>query len=229
MTVFPIGRPRFVSIENALAWHAIAVYQYGGSHGIRDQAGLESALAMPRQSIGGEFAHEYPFGMAAAYAFHVVKNHPFTDGNKRAALACCAAFLRMNGWNLDSEGVRAADAILDLVENRLDKAGFADWLAQHCRERPRLELRDFFSAVTYLQIAEILRSGIVDPDPARSHAGRTSSILEAASAIPAIHQANIGAAMAAVAGDTKSATVLHGQSHLLTALHRLAEDMGYEW
>ncbi|MDQ7012628.1 MAG: Fic family protein [Planctomycetota bacterium] len=70
----------------------MAVAQYGGDPGLRDRGLLESALAQPRQAFGGEFAHTYPFGMAAAYAFHIAKNHPFIDGNKRAALMCAGAF-----------------------------------------------------------------------------------------------------------------------------------------
>src|SRR5262245_34604577 len=118
MTSFSIGRPRFVSIEEALGWHETMIRQYGGSPGLRDAALLESAMAMPRQGFAGQFAHEYPFEIAAAYAFHLAKNHPFVDGNKRAALMCCGSFLRMNGWDLVSTGEAAADAIIAMVEGR---------------------------------------------------------------------------------------------------------------
>src|SRR5690606_17241660 len=118
----------------------------GGSSGLRDRGLLESALAQPRQQFGGQFAHEYPFGMAAAYAYYLSKNHPFVDGNKRAALLCAGGFLRLNGWNLVSPGVEAADAVLDLVEGKIDRGGFAQWLEQHAEARPSFELRDFFAA-----------------------------------------------------------------------------------
>jgi len=72
--------PRFLSLEEALTLHETAVDEHGGPHGLRDRGLLESALATPRQAIEGQFVHEFPFGMAAAYIFHIVKNHPFVDG-----------------------------------------------------------------------------------------------------------------------------------------------------
>jgi death-on-curing protein len=70
------------------------------ARGIRGASLLDAALAMPRQGFGGQFVHEFPFEMAAAYIFHLCANHPFVDGNKRIALSACIVFLRMNGWNL---------------------------------------------------------------------------------------------------------------------------------
>ena len=224
MTSFPIGRPRFVTHEEAMAFHRLVIEAHGGTLGVRDQGMLESALAMARQGFSGEYAHAYPFEMAGAYAFHIAKNHPFVDGNKRVALACCVAFLRMNGWDLESEGEAAADAILALIAGSMDKQGFAAWLASQCRERPRLELRDFFAALNYGQLAEHAHSFA-----AGSHQERTISILEAATVIPAIHSANMGAQQADAEGKKEIATTLLAHSSLLTAIYRLAEDMGYEW
>lgn len=70
MTALQLGRPRFVTVDDALGWHAIAITRYGGSPGLRDGGALESALAQPRQQFGGAYAHEFPFGMAAAYVFY---------------------------------------------------------------------------------------------------------------------------------------------------------------
>lgn len=139
MNAFPIGRPRFVTIEECLGWHETGIVQYGGMRGLRDLTLLQSALAMPQQGFGGNYAHTYPFEMAAAYAFHIAKNHPFADGNKRAALLCCGGCLRMNGWDLVSMGVEAADAIVAMVEGKLDKAGLASWLEANCKPRPSFE------------------------------------------------------------------------------------------
>lgn len=224
MTSFAIGRPRFVTNEEAMAFHALVIEAHGGSLGVRDQGMLDSSLAMPRQGFSGEYAHTYPFEMAAAYAFHVAMNHPFVDGNKRVALACCVAFLRMNGWNLESEGEAAADAVLALVDGSMDKASFAAWLAANCRERPRLELRDFFAALNYQQLAEHSHGFA-----AGSHQERVVSILEAATVIPAIHAANIGLQKASAEGKNEIAATLLAHSSLLTAIYRVAEDMGYEW
>lgn len=94
MTLLAIGRPRFVTRDEAFAYHTVSIEEYGGAHGLRDVGMLESALAMPMQGFSGEYAHAFPFEMAAAYAFHIAKNHPFVDGKKRTALMCCGAFLR---------------------------------------------------------------------------------------------------------------------------------------
>jgi death-on-curing protein len=86
------GEPRFLSADEVLTLHETGIDAFGGSHGMRDAGLLDSALAIPRQGIGGEYVHEFPFGMAAAYLFHLCANHPFVDGNKRVALAACIAF-----------------------------------------------------------------------------------------------------------------------------------------
>ncbi|MBL8746213.1 MAG: type II toxin-antitoxin system death-on-curing family toxin [Phycisphaerae bacterium] len=229
MTPLSIGRPRFVTQSEALAYHELSIQEYGGAHGVRDAGALDSAIAMPMQGLGDGYAHAFPFEMAAAYAFHIAKNHPFIDGNKRTALLCCGAFLRMNGWDLGSKGTEAADAILAVVENRMAKHDLAVWLQQHCRERPRIELRDFFAGLTYQKIHEFMASGLTDNDAERAHVGRVNTMLEAAAAIPAITQANRGGMLAQSKGEQKSADILFGQAHLLTALYRIAEDMGYEW
>lgn len=229
MTALPIGRPRFVTIEQALGWHEVLIVQYGGSHGLRDLALLESALAQPRQSFGGEFAHDYPFEMAAAYALHIAKNHPFVDGNKRAALMASGAFLHMNGWSLVSEQTQAADAILDLIAGKMDKQSFAKWLQDHSQSRPSMELRDFFAALRHKEIHEQLEAGLVDADFEQAHQGRFETMMEAMRAMPAAHDAVVGAQDAEAGGDEQSALILRTQAAMLTALYRIAEDMGYEW
>ena len=75
----------------------------------------------------------------------------------------------------------------------------------------------------------MLQSGLVDSDLERAHAARTVTILEASAAIPAIAEANAGAMALEAEGNEKGAAMLLGQSHLLTAIYRIAEDMGYEW
>lgn len=224
MTPLPIGRPRFVTVDEALAWHAISVAQYGGDPGLRDRGLLESAIAQPRQSFGGEFANEYPFGMAAAYAYHIAKNHPFVDGNKRAALMCAGAFLRMNGWDLVSEGVEAADAMLLMVEGALDKAGCAVWLETHCRTRPCLELRDFFAVFT-----PAFDFSFVEASAAGGGTELMASCEDAGRAIPVITHLVQRSEELRVQGDDLAAVAMASRALVLVAIFRLAEDMGYEW
>ncbi len=80
---------------------------------------------MPRQTAFGRFVHGYPFGMAAAYAYHLALGHAFVDGNKRTAFASCAVFLRLNGWSLRVADDEGADLILGIIEQHRNKA----WVA----------------------------------------------------------------------------------------------------
>jgi death on curing protein len=91
----------FPTIDDVLELHALSLRRYGGTEGIRERALLESALAQPQAIFGGRFLYEDLFTMAAAYVFHLVKNHPFIDGNKRIGLATALAFLDINGVSID--------------------------------------------------------------------------------------------------------------------------------
>jgi death-on-curing protein len=92
-----VTEPLFLHVEDVLLIHEEQLAEYGGSAGVRDAALLDSAVAMPRATVGGNFAHEDLFAMAAAYAFHVAQNQPFVDGNKRTGLLAAGVFLDLNG------------------------------------------------------------------------------------------------------------------------------------
>lgn len=77
--------------------HAAAIARFGGSDGVREMALLESGVAAPQAGFGGRSAYKDICEVAAAYLFFIRKNHPFIDGNKRAALGACIVFLRLNG------------------------------------------------------------------------------------------------------------------------------------
>lgn len=86
----------FLDIEDVLRIHTRQIKRFGGDPGIRDRGLLESALAMPRASFGGQYVHEDVLAMAGAYLFHLAKNHAFIDGNKRVALGSMLYFLHLN-------------------------------------------------------------------------------------------------------------------------------------
>ena len=120
--------PDFLTVEDVIQLHEESLIRYGGGSGIRDLGALESAVAMPQQSFGGQFVHEDLFAMAAAYAFHVAQNQPFVDGNKRTGLAAALVFLDLNGtFVVDPEG-KLYQALIDIAEHRLDKVGLAELL-----------------------------------------------------------------------------------------------------
>jgi death-on-curing protein len=117
--------PDFLSVEDVLVIHAESLARYGGGSGMRDPGALDSAVAMPRATFGGQFVHEDLFAMAAAYAFHIAQNQPFVDGNKRAGLGAALVFLDLNGVAIaDPEGT-LYDAMIGLAERRFDKAALA--------------------------------------------------------------------------------------------------------
>jgi death-on-curing protein len=86
-----------LTLEIVLEIHAEAIAQFGGSTGLRDRALLESAIAAPQASFGGVSPLTDTIDVAAAYLFYLCSNHPFVDGNKRAALGACLVFLQLNG------------------------------------------------------------------------------------------------------------------------------------
>jgi death-on-curing protein len=92
---------------------------------------LQSALAMPQAGTRDQYLHSDLFEMAAAYLFHIVKNHPFVDGNKRAGAVVTLVFLEMNGieMRLTNEGLY--DAVTAVAEGKLQKSGIAEILREH--------------------------------------------------------------------------------------------------
>lgn len=90
----------FIALETILKIHAQLIETSGGSHGVRDTGSLISALEMPKSGFGDEHFHKSIFDKASAYLYHLAKNHPFIDGNKRIAFACTDIFLLLNGYKL---------------------------------------------------------------------------------------------------------------------------------
>jgi death on curing protein len=109
-----------------IAMHGEQIAAHGGSLGIRDTGLLSSALARPQnQAVYGEPS---VFDLAAAYAFGIIRNHSFVDGNKRTGFLAAYVFLDLNGWELMASEAEAVAAVLALAANEMDGAGFAGWL-----------------------------------------------------------------------------------------------------
>jgi death on curing protein len=114
--------PKFINKQIVLQIHQRQIEKFGGSLGLRDSGLLESALAQPEATFGGELLHSTIAEQAAAYLYHIAKNHPFIDGNKRTAFAVMDTFLRVNGYKLALTDDDAYDLVLAVVDGRLDKA-----------------------------------------------------------------------------------------------------------
>ena len=121
--------PVWLQREFVLVLHERMVAAFGGLAGVRDEGMLESALGRPQY----QFAYERPshFGLAAAYAFGITRNHPFLDGNKRTGLIAAATFLERNGYSFRATEAEATAATLALAEGTLTEAAFAAWLGDH--------------------------------------------------------------------------------------------------
>jgi death on curing protein len=119
--------PTFLDLDDVLEFHAEQIAAFGGDPSIRDIHLLESALAQPRQSFGGQFLHGDLATMAAAYLFHIVQNHPFVDGNKRTGIHTAHVFLILNGVSIDLPVDRTEAMVLDVATGKLTKEQIADF------------------------------------------------------------------------------------------------------
>ena len=122
--------PEFLDVDDILAIHSIQLGATGGSEGLRDRGLLEAAVAQPRATFGGEFLHEDLFAMAAAYLFHIAKDHAFVDGNKRAALVAALTFLDVNGSPIMLPDPRLFDLADGVAASRIDKEAAASTLRE---------------------------------------------------------------------------------------------------
>ena len=122
--------PEFLNLDEILEIHDDQILHYGGDVGIRDRGLLESAIAMPQHSFGGQYLHKDIFEMAAAYAFHVAEGQAFVDGNKRTGLAAAYMFLGLNGFRLIEQDDRLYEAMIAVGTRRMDKAGLAQVLRE---------------------------------------------------------------------------------------------------
>ena len=127
--------PLFLTLDEVLGIHADQIRRYGGRPGLRDLGLLQSALAMPETTFGGEFLHGTVFEMAAAYLFHLARNHPFVDGNKRTALMSAMVFLGLNGQRLDAESGALYELAEGVAAGSVDKAEVSVFLRRNCVSR----------------------------------------------------------------------------------------------
>jgi death-on-curing protein len=120
-----------LTLDEVLAIHGYLIERYGGRPGIRDRGLLESALAMPQASFAGHALHATLPEQAAAYLFHLVKNHAFVDGNKRVGLAVALAFLALNDIEISATDDELVELVLGVASGAVSKAEVAVFLAAH--------------------------------------------------------------------------------------------------
>ena len=111
-----------------LRLHQAILTKDGGGDGIRDEALLESALAAPQATFGGEPLITDGIEIAAAYLFYLCSNHPFVDGNKRVAFACCLVFLKLNGYDPKPDSSVWENLVLDVAASKINKSELVERL-----------------------------------------------------------------------------------------------------
>ena len=127
-------KPAWLLRETVVTLHEQLLAAFGGASGVRDQGLHDSALAR----LENRFAYGSPtvFDLAAAYAFGLVKNHPFVDGNKRVGFAAAVVFLEANGYRFEAEEADAVVQTLALAAGAMTEAKYSDWLKRQTRRAP---------------------------------------------------------------------------------------------
>jgi len=121
-----VSEPRWLTVADILAIHSEQLTLFGGPAGVRDRGLLESALGRPLNQWHYQQAELAE--LAAAYAFGIARNHPFIDGNKRAAFAAMMVFLRISGVMFRPPSPAATAIILELAAGNVGEEGLARWI-----------------------------------------------------------------------------------------------------
>lgn len=121
-----MSEPKWLAVEAVRAMHQHMIARYGGLGGVRDIGLLEAALARPRQLAA--YGEPDLSELGAAYAFSILRNHPFADGNKRTALMAVYTFLQINGVELTAPEPEAVVMIFNLAGGEISEAEFVDWI-----------------------------------------------------------------------------------------------------
>lgn len=122
--------PHFLSLENVLEIHRYQIEHFGGDAAVLNQGLLESAIAQPRQGFGGAYLHADLAAMAAAYLYHIVRNHPFADGNKRTGTHAAIVFLATNGFEVELPVDRWEQIVLDVAQGKISKDALAEFVRE---------------------------------------------------------------------------------------------------
>jgi death-on-curing protein len=124
-----VSEPIWLDSSIVLDVHAEQLALFGGADGIRDLGLLESALGRPLNKFA--YGETSLAALAAAYAFGIARNHPFVDGNKRAAFASIIVFLGLNGIDFDVPPEAATAIILSMAAGEIDEEGLARWIGDN--------------------------------------------------------------------------------------------------
>jgi len=126
---------RYLNLNEVLKLHERILAQSGGSAGLRQVGGLQSALAQPRMTFDGVELYPTIGEKAASLGFSIIQNHPFVDGNKRTGHAAMEIFLILNGFEITESTDKQEVIILQVASGQLDRRSFSAWLCDSISER----------------------------------------------------------------------------------------------
>jgi len=122
---------RYLSLQEVISLHSLLVSQSGGSDGLRDRGALESAVAQPEASFGGEDLYPDLASKAGALGHSLIQNHPFVDGNKRIGHAAIEVFLLLNGHEFDASVDDQEKIIIDVASGKVSRIELSEWISKH--------------------------------------------------------------------------------------------------
>jgi death-on-curing protein len=122
---------RYLTLSEVLEVHRQVMAQSGGAEGLMHLPALESALAQPQMTFGGEDLYPTLVDKAAALGYALIQNHPFLDGNKRTGHAAMEVFLVLNGYEICAAVDEQEHVILQVAASEIDREEFTTWLRTH--------------------------------------------------------------------------------------------------
>jgi death-on-curing protein len=129
-----VKRLRWLTAKAVLAIHEELIVRYGGVSGLRDDGLLESAVARP-QNLAAYGQKISVASLSAAYAWGLLRNHPFVDGNKRTALAAMVVFLELNGWELGCSEAEETAMVLRAAAGEITERAWTEWVRRSTKKK----------------------------------------------------------------------------------------------
>jgi death-on-curing protein len=122
---------RYVSLQEVISLHSLLIAQTGGSSGLRDRGALESAVAQPEASFGGEELYPDLASKTAALGHSLIQNHPFVDGNKRIGHGAMEVFLLLNGHEIQASVNEQEEIIIGVASGNVSRIELGEWIRNH--------------------------------------------------------------------------------------------------
>ena len=122
---------RYLTLDEVLELHRLILEQSGGAAGLRDPAALASAIAQPQMTFDGHDLYETLVEKASSFAYSLIMNHAFVDGNKRIGHAAMETFLELNGVELNASVDEQERVVLGVAAGNIKREEFAEWIGNH--------------------------------------------------------------------------------------------------